>query len=496
MKKRICILIAAALTGAALWGCGAKGETADSMRQTASQNGVPESERTESQASTAESSESRDSESNASGNDIPDSGISESKDADMDSSSESGITGPMALKGVRNYCGSVYRLSTDDGQTGDIDIEIGEITDAAYQLSYRSYTGAVVNFYVDRTTGLTRVTEYVPGLEIENEAGTFSILEYQEEASASHSESLPETTGHYTFRPKVCSVYMEEVFGKTMCEAWYRLVDAVMAGEDTFACPDQFTYDWVMGQFPDRCFPLLRELIDYTYDREHSVTDGIASFTWKVPKEAAARRIEEFASQVEGILNAALKDDYSDFEKALALYDYFAKNYTYDFDLKDQKDEGFVDGLSTIYFFNNNTGTCQEISSAFSYLLMQAGVEATIMSGTRSYDLELHQWSYVRIGGHDYHIDPTYGLNDSLSFFMMTDAQRTAEDDYEPSTFHITSNYALDHPHPAYAATDETFAPLWGYTFTMFDPDKDIIRCRKYDDSLETISFEFDYTGY
>ena len=66
----------------------------------------------------------------------------------------------------------------------------------------------------------------------------------------------------YVFQPKVCSVWLEEVFGETMCETWFNLVDAVMAGEDTFACPDQDTYDWVMGQFPIRCFPVLTELID------------------------------------------------------------------------------------------------------------------------------------------------------------------------------------------------------------------------------------------
>ena len=55
----------------------------------------------------------------------------------------------------------------------------------------------------------------------------------------------PETP--FVFRPKVCSVYMREIFGDTMCEAWSDLVDAVMAGEDSFPCPDKHTYNWVMG---------------------------------------------------------------------------------------------------------------------------------------------------------------------------------------------------------------------------------------------------------
>ena len=102
-------------------------------------------------------------------------------------------------------------------------------------------------------------------------------------SAASEQEAMtPEATdgsirqSSYVFQPKVCSVYMEEVFGKEMCETWFHLVDAVMAGEDTFACPDQHTYDWVMGQFPIRCFPVLTELIDFAYDRENleEIPDG------------------------------------------------------------------------------------------------------------------------------------------------------------------------------------------------------------------------------
>ncbi|MBQ1860305.1 MAG: hypothetical protein II141_03900, partial [Clostridia bacterium] len=134
-------------------------------------------------------------------------------------------------------------------------------------------------------------------------------------AAPEQEAMIPEATdgsirqSSYVFQPKVCSAYMEEVFGKEMCETWFHLVDAVMAGEDTFACPDQHTYDWVMGQFPIRCFPVLTELIDFAYDRENSVVDGVASFTYLVPHEEAARRIEEFARQVEGILNNVFEDD-------------------------------------------------------------------------------------------------------------------------------------------------------------------------------------------
>ena len=149
-----------------------------------------------------------------------------------------------------------------------------------------------------------------------------SCVSASESASDSRStEAMTVPESAYVFQPKVCSVFMKEVFGETMCETWYHLVDAVMAGEDTFACPDQHTYDWVMGQFPRRCFPVLTDLIDYAWDRSHSVKNGVASFTWLVSREEAAVRIAEFAHQIEGILNETLRDDDTDFEKALALYD-------------------------------------------------------------------------------------------------------------------------------------------------------------------------------
>ena len=307
-------------------------------------------------------------------------------------------------------------------------------------------------------------------------------------------EPTPEPTPEpirFVFQPKVCSGYMEEVFGTAMCETWSNLVDAVMAGEDTFACPDKHTYDWVMGQFPRLCFPVLTELIDLAWDRSHPVIDGVASFTWRVPKEEAAARIAEFAARIEGILNEVLKYDYSDFEKALAIYDYFYRTYEYDRDAYNELYEKPVDYLSTYRLFKTGKGICRELAPAYSYLLMQAGVEATTMKGPS------HEWSYVRINGHDYHVDPTFVLSDpgSLSYFMMNDEQREVHGFARSDRF-ITCIYSQDHPHPDYAADDDTFAPLWDHTFESFSHEDHIVSCLDENDFGEWITFEFDYTGY
>ena len=308
-----------------------------------------------------------------------------------------------------------------------------------------------------------------------------------------------ESKGHYTFQPKICSVFLEEVFGTDMCDAWYNLVDAVMAGEDTFACKDQYTYDWMMGQFPEHCLPILKELIDYAWDRENSVVDGVATFTYLVPPEEAKARILAFGEQVEEILNEALEDDDSDFEKCLALYIYFSDHYTYDWDTYEKMDDEYVDYTSCARFFRTGIGICHEISSAYSYLLLQAGVQATTMSGNRSYDHAGHQWSYVRINGKEYHIDPTYvlGTGGALRYFLMTDEKREEEDSYDPATFYAVSHYAQDHPHPDYVANDDTFRPLWDRAFEALDRATHTVVCPGEENAYgEWTNFRFDYSGY
>jgi len=40
------------------------------------------------------------------------------------------------------------------------------------------YTGATVHFYVDKHTGVTRMVEKVPLLDIENETGRINLFDY------------------------------------------------------------------------------------------------------------------------------------------------------------------------------------------------------------------------------------------------------------------------------------------------------------------------------
>ena len=92
--------------------------------------------------------------------------------------SQSKITAEMALEGVSNYCHSGYDWSMAKDNPDIMGVQMGEESDSAYQVVFRSYTGAFVNFYVDKSSGTTRMEEYVPNLDVKNDAGTIELFDY------------------------------------------------------------------------------------------------------------------------------------------------------------------------------------------------------------------------------------------------------------------------------------------------------------------------------
>lgn len=164
MKKLFFIFITVFMLCAMLQGCGAKDEAAG--------NSLP-----------PETISPSPSES-------PAPSPSETKPEDADSSlppeiptlspSERKITEETALEGVNNYCRAEYDWSIAEDNPDIMYLEMGEGTDDAYRVVFRSYTGALVYFDVDKSSGSTKLTECVPGLGIEEEVGTINLYDYLE----------------------------------------------------------------------------------------------------------------------------------------------------------------------------------------------------------------------------------------------------------------------------------------------------------------------------
>ena len=93
---------------------------------------------------------------------------------------KSEITTEMAYEGVSNYCHSAYDWSVAKDNPDIMYVQMEEETDSTYKVVFRSYTGAFVNFYVDKASGTTRMVEKVPSLNIEEDAGTIELFDYLE----------------------------------------------------------------------------------------------------------------------------------------------------------------------------------------------------------------------------------------------------------------------------------------------------------------------------
>ena len=90
------------------------------------------------------------------------------------------ITAEMAYEGVNNYCHSEYDWSVAEENPSIMYVKMEGETDTEFKVVFRSYTGALVNFYVEKSSGKTRIVESVPSLGVEDEVGTIDISDYLE----------------------------------------------------------------------------------------------------------------------------------------------------------------------------------------------------------------------------------------------------------------------------------------------------------------------------
>ncbi|WP_074761761.1 hypothetical protein [Xylanibacter ruminicola] len=88
------------------------------------------------------------------------------------------ITKETAFEGVNNYCHKEYDWSAAKDNPDIMYLQMGEETDSAYEVVFRSYTGAFVHFYVDKASGVIKMIEKVPTLNVEEEAGTINLFDY------------------------------------------------------------------------------------------------------------------------------------------------------------------------------------------------------------------------------------------------------------------------------------------------------------------------------
>lgn len=129
------------------------------------------------------------------------------------------------------------------------------------------------------------------------------------------------------------------------------------------------------------------------------------------------------------IINTIKANASTEYERCKALYDYFAKHFTYD--------KAAINTVSRTHkcyahsmlgLFIQNTAVCEGISKAFKFLMNGMDIKCIVVSGSaKDWYTDGHAWNIVKINGSAYHIDMTWGINMSVhelvryDYFLITD---------------------------------------------------------------------------
>ena len=306
-----------------------------------------------------------------------------------------------------------------------------------------------------------------------------------------HPENMRNNDGtKHTFNPHVFSSYYLAEHGEKAMQTFFNYVDAVRAGEEYYECPDRDAVGWDSGRFATYFYPVMNQLSNTEY-----LGNGRAKIYYSIPKEEVLEKINDFEKRICDILDNVIEEDYTDFEKTLALYEFMTEYCTYDYDALDSDDIEFLSQESGYRVLMEKKGICWEISCLYKYLLLQCGIDVE-EAGADPVDPEEdpHAWNYIVLDGQAYLVDATWGLTDKrkpdLKYFLFTDNVRVKRDGFIYESFDIADyqNTGMPEVYP-YNANDDRYKDLWNGTYLAFDQDE---KCIFYLDTESQIH-RFDY---
>ena len=257
----------------------------------------------------------------------------------------------------------------------------------------------------------------------------------------------------FTWKPYVSNVYITETAGASLEQQLRAAVDAMLNRAEYSPCPiDDMETDKLVGTLRQSFPPFAQILADYR------IQDGQIFYTYALSAEEQTRLMDDFARQVEAIIEEAVCETDTALMAVLSLYHHYSKAITYDYAGLDS-DPGEVD-LTAYRGIMEKEGICQTFAPAFAYLCMQLGVDAITVGGLNSTNDEAHSWVMLRLDGKDYFADPTFENGDGgqgLRYFGMTGEKR-ALDGYEQKDVNVGWNlkFAGD-----MSLDDTRFMPLW-----------------------------------
>ncbi|WP_169713704.1 transglutaminase domain-containing protein [Paludifilum halophilum] len=138
---------------------------------------------------------------------------------------------------------------------------------------------------------------------------------------------------------------------------------------------------------------------------------GVARFTVRNTAEKdlrnllPSRGIQSDSDQIEKLARKLTRGKEGEREKALAIYQYVAKNVRYD--VQKFKNDTFEYDDSALKTLREKEGVCQDYSFLTIALLRSIGIETRFVEGYA--DGNRHAWVEVKVGGQWLTMDPTWG---------------------------------------------------------------------------------------
>ena len=229
----------------------------------------------------------------------------------------------------------------------------------------------------------------------------------------------------YTFNPHVCSSICRQALGDAVEAELYAFCDALLAGEDSFPCENDETWERVHAAMQE-ALPLSVLVSIGEEFEDDKLQDGRYPIDYSMDKAEFLEKASEFQTRIEELVAAAdLREGDTDLERAIKLFHEESLRCVYDFETIIKFEAGEYQS-NAYHTLTTDTGICQEFAGAYAYLLLQVGVDASVVA-SRMYDNDVHGWTILKIDDVWYNADVTWQLNQpySLSFFGVTDDERS-----------------------------------------------------------------------
>lgn len=254
----------------------------------------------------------------------------------------------------------------------------------------------------------------------------------------------------YQWNPYAVSDIYSSIFGHRFETDFQAMVGAIMNGDSTFYCSDSSNAAR-LHTYGDAIFPPYSQLVANIFFEE-----GMAHIIYRTfHDEDRLAVLDNFRRSIEYLVGSALKEGDTPSTMAIALYNAYSYQITYD------HSANFEDKTLTTYrAMTEYTGIARNFAAAYAYLCTQMDINAVPVGGLNANNVS-HDWTLLQIDNRYFYADPAWETDKGgtgLRYFGMTTQQRYDDDRFLAHYTSVANSNALWGNN--IDVSDERFFPL------------------------------------